>query len=77
MPERRYSKPEPIVEDVVAAPDQEEVEQQGALEALTKIEATGYSKAENVLLPNAFIVVFSNGEVREKRYFQWMMHHCV
>ena len=76
MPERRYSKPEPIVEDVVAAPDQEEVGQQGALEALTKIEATGYSKAENVLLPNAFIVVFSNGEVREKRYFQWMMHHC-
>ena len=27
MPERRYSKPEPIVEDVVATPEQEEVEQ--------------------------------------------------
>lgn len=76
MLERRYSKPEPVVEDVVTAPDQEEVEPQGALETLTKIEATGYSKAENVLLPNAFIVVFSNGEVRERKYFHWMKCHC-
>lgn len=76
MPERRYSKPEPVARDVVATPDQEEVDSTGALETLTKIEATGYSKAENVLLPKAFIVVFSNGEVRERKYFHWMIHHC-
>ena len=75
MPERRYAKPDPIVRDVVAPPDQE-VQEQGTAEALPQKEATKYSKAENVLLPVAFIVVFSNGEVREKRYFQWMMHHC-
>ena len=76
MPERHYTKPDPVVQDVVAPPEEQEVLEQGAVETLPQIEATKYSKAENVLLPVAFIVVFSNGEVREKRYFQWMMHHC-
>lgn len=76
MPERRYTKPDPIIRDVVVPLDQEEVKEKGTAKALPQKEATKYSKAENVLMPVAFIVVFSNGEVREKRFFQWMMHHC-
>lgn len=76
MSERRYTKPEPVVEDVVDTLEQGEVKVPDALETLSEIKATGYSKAENVLLPKAFIVVFSNGEVREKQYFHWMKCHC-
>lgn len=76
MPERRYTKPTPIAEDVAAFSEEPQVEASDALDTLTKISATEYSKAENVLQPRAFVVVFSNGEVREKNYFQWMRQHC-
>jgi hypothetical protein len=75
MPDRRYSKPDPIAEDIIVIPDESQVDALAA-NTLTRASATKYSKAENVLQPKAFVVVFSNGEVREKNYFQWMMYHC-
>lgn len=76
MPKRRYTKPDPIVPDIVVPPVYEEVREPDTGKVLPQYLATRYSKAENVLQPVAFIVVFSNGEVREKRYFQLMMNHC-
>ena len=76
MPKRRYTKPDSIVEDVSATPNEPQVEESDAVELLVRTYATKYSKAENLIQPEAFFVVFSNGEVREKNYFQWMMNHC-
>ena len=76
MFERRYSRPDPVEEDVVAISSEPHVEDLGALETLVPVDGTKYSKAQNVRLPKAFIIVFSNGEVREKNYFSWMMHCC-
>lgn len=76
MPERRYTKPDPVAEDVIVVPDESQTDALAAKDSLTRTSATKYSKAENVLQPKAFVVVFSNGEVREKNYFQWMMYHC-
>ena len=76
MPERCYTKPDPVAEDVIVVPDESQADALAAKDSLTRTSATKYSKAENVLQPKAFVVVFSNGEVRERNYFQWMMYHC-
>jgi len=76
MSDRRYSKPDPVEEDVAAIPSEPQVGYSTAPEILAQIEGTKYTKAENVYLPKAFVVVFSNGEVRERNYFVWIMHHC-
>ena len=48
MPKRRYTKPDPIVPDVVP-PVYEEVREPDTGKALPRYLATRYSKAENVL----------------------------
>jgi len=76
MPKRPYIKPDPVLEDVITTFD-EEVKTSDVVDTLKQTPATGYSKAENVVQPAAFMVVFSNGEVREKNYFQGLKCHCV
>ncbi len=76
MSDRRYTKQDPIADDIADA-SEELTESQSVEEVPTQILATRYSKAENVLQPKAFVVVFSNGEVREKKYFQAIKNHCV
>lgn len=76
MSDRRYEKPAPIKEDVLIEPQEARPAEVPADEVLAPVPATPYSKAENVVQPEAFVVVFSNGEVRERMYFHWMMHHC-
>ena len=76
MSDRRYEKPAPIKEDVLIEQQEAQPAEMPADEVLAPVPATPYSKAENVVQPEVFVVVFSNGEVREKKYFHWMMHHC-
>ena len=76
MSDRRYEKPAPIKEDVLIEQQEAQPAETPADEVLAPVPATPYSKAENVVQPEVFVVVFSNGEVREKKYFHWMMHHC-
>ena len=76
MSDRRYEKPAPIEENVLIAPQEKQSTEVLADEVLTPVPATPYSKAENIIQPEAFVVVFTNGEVREKKYFQWMMNYC-
>ena len=73
---RRYEKPSPIEEDVLIDSQEDKLAEVQTDEVLAPVLATPYSKAENVIQPEAFVVVFSNGEVREKKYFKWMMKHC-
>lgn len=76
MSDRHYEKPAPIKEDVLIEPLEAQLVEMPADEVLAPVPATPYSKAENVVQPEAFVVVFSNGEVRERKYFHWMMYHC-
>ena len=71
---RNYRKSDPTEDSV--APREELVTVVEAMEPSAAVAATDYSKAEGVEEPVAFVVVFSNGEVRERNYFRWMQRNC-
>lgn len=76
MSSRKYTKPDPTKEDVqIDTAESDSFEPEESVSSL-ETPATKYSKAEGILKPEVFIVVFSNGEVREKNYFQWMQRNC-
>lgn len=76
MSDRRYEKPAPIEVDEAVESLEFEPTDITLEEVLEPIPATPYSKAEGIVTPEVFVVVFSNGEVREKNYFKWMMKNC-
>ncbi len=73
MQPRIYQKADPSIEPLEV--EKEEVVE-GTPERVVPLPATRYSKGEAIIEPEAFFVVFSNGEVREKNYFSWMMRNC-
>lgn len=79
MTQRTYSKADPTltpgVEDVSDKP-QGEVPR---INSAALSEATAYSKAEGIVQPECFVVVFCNGEKREKQYFNSItrLYPCV
>lgn len=76
MSSRKYTKPDPTKEDVqIDTAESDSFEPEESVSSL-ETPATKYSKAEGILKPEVFIVVFSNGEVREKCYFQWIQRNC-
>lgn len=77
MSNRIYRKPNPIREDIqIDTGESESIDSETLSVPLVKTTATQYSKAEGILKPEVFVVVFSNGEVREKNYFLWMKRNC-
>lgn len=76
MSNRIYIKPNPVKEDIQIDTGKSESIEIEISAPLVKTMATQYSKAEGILKPEVFVVVFSNGEVREENYFKWMKRNC-